>query len=258
MLESLNGNLSHDGPASVDSAERDPLSFAGAYNGHASAGAIAVMAESPNDGIRSERILIELARQGDSAAFGELIERHYKTCLKRAISMVRNATDAEDEVQNACAKAFQLLAQYRGEGTFSAWLSRIVENQCLMRLRENRQSRFLYLDQCSESNTRVELVGQVLDPEDGLGDRQVEDLVRREISRIPPLLRRVMVLRDVERLPMPEVAAQLGLSISAAKSRLGRARHELRARLRKYCGRRGRATLTRKARYLPLAYTRTS
>jgi RNA polymerase sigma-70 factor (ECF subfamily) len=199
-----------------------------------------------------------LARQGDSAAFGELIERHYKTCLKRAISMVRNATDAEDEVQNACAKAFQLLAQYRGEGTFSAWLSRIVENQCLMRLRENRQSRFLYLDQCSESNTRVELVGQVLDPEDGLGDRQVEDLVRREISRIPPLLRRVMVLRDVERLPMPEVAAQLGLSISAAKSRLGRARHELRARLRKYCGRRGRATLTRKARYLPLAYTRTS
>ena len=89
-----------------------------------------------------------------------------------------------------------------------------------------------------------------------LGDQQVQDLLRREISRIPPLLRNVVVLCDVERLPMPDVAAQLGLSISAAKSRLGRARAELRARLSKYCGRRGLSTLTHKATYGRLAYTR--
>jgi RNA polymerase sigma-70 factor, ECF subfamily len=210
------------------------------------------------DAACEERQLIEFARQGDTAAFGELINRHYGSCLKRASSIIRNPTDAEDEVQNACWKAFERLAQFRGEGTFSAWLSRIVENQCLMRIREDRQARFLYLDQSNESNVRVELVAQVPGPEDELGDQQIEKLLWREISRIPPLLRNVMVLSDVERLPMPDVAARLGLSIPAAKSRLGRARVELRTRLSKYCGRKGLSTLTHKPRYSRLAYARST
>jgi RNA polymerase sigma-70 factor (ECF subfamily) len=205
---------------------------------------------------QEEEQLVERARAGDTAAFGELIKRHYNTCFRRASSIVRNRTDAEDEVQNACWKAFERLPQFRGVGTFPAWLNRIVENQCLMRLRENRQSMFLHLDRSSESNIRVELVEQTLNPEDDLGTREIEELVRREISRIPPFLRTVMVLYDVERLPMPTVAAQLGLSVPAAKSRLGRARGELRARLAKYCGRRGRSTLTARSRYNQLAYTR--
>ena len=204
----------------------------------------------------SEQELIELARQGNSAAFDELIKRHYKMCLKRASSLIRSPTDAEDEVQNACWKAFERLAQFRGEGSFAAWLSRIVENQCLMRIREDRQAHFLYLDQSSEANVRVELVAQVPGPEDTLGDEELENILQKEISRIPPLLRNVMFLSDVERLPMPDVAARLGVSIPAAKSRLGRARVELRARLKKYCGRRGFSTLTHKTKYGCLAYTR--
>lgn len=204
----------------------------------------------------ADQQLIESARQGDATAFGELIKRHYDSCLKRASSLIRNPTDAEDEVQNACWKAFERLAQFRGEGAFAAWLSRIVENQCLMRIREDRQARFLYLDQSTEANVRVELVAQVPGPEDELGDQQLENLLRREISRIPLLLRNVIVLSDVERLPMPDVAARLGLSVPAAKSRLGRARVELRTRLSKYCGRRGLSTLTYKPRYGRLAYTR--
>jgi RNA polymerase sigma-70 factor (ECF subfamily) len=203
-----------------------------------------------------EQQLIDSARQGDATAFGELIKRHYSSCLKRASSLIRNSTDAEDEVQNACWKAFERLAQFRGEGTFAAWLSRIVENQCLMRIREDRQARFLYLDQSTEANIRVELVAEVPGPEDELGDHQLETLLRQEISRIPPLLRNVIVLSDVERLPMPDVAARLGLSVPAAKSRLGRARVELRTRLSKHCGRRGLSTLTYKPRYGRLAYTR--
>jgi RNA polymerase sigma-70 factor (ECF subfamily) len=148
------------------------------------------------------------------------------------------------------------LAQFRGDGTFSAWLTRIVENQCLMRIREDRQVRFLYLDDSTEENVRTELIAQVPGPEDELGDQQVENLLHRELSRIPPLLRNVVMLSDVERLPIPDVAARLGLSVSAAKSRLGRARAELRARLRKYCGRRGFSTLTHKSTYGRLAYTR--
>jgi RNA polymerase sigma-70 factor (ECF subfamily) len=198
---------------------------------------------------------IRLARENDVEAFGLLIGRHYAACLKRALSLMRNPTDAEDEVQNACWNAFRRLDQYRGEGSFAAWLARIVENQCLMRLREQRQARFLYLDQLTDTNTKAELVGQAANPEDDLGDQQIEQLLNREISHMPPLLRTVMLLSDIEKLPMPDVARRLGLSISAAKSRLGRARVELRSRLRKHLGARGCSTLTRRARYARVAYS---
>jgi len=200
--------------------------------------------------------LVALSLQGQTEALGDLSRRHYSACLKRATFMIRNRSEAEDEVQNACWKAFQHLNQYRGEGTFSAWLGRIVENQCLMRIREERKSQFVYLDEASESNVRLELVGQMPNPEDKLGEQQVVSLVRREICLIPPLLRTVMLLRDVQQLPMPEVAAQLGLSVPAAKSRLMRARAELRHRVAKHCGPKGCGTLTQRSKYKQAAYCR--
>ncbi len=212
----------------------------------------------PEASSSSEEALVELSRQGNTEAFGELIQRHYKNCLKRAVSMMRNQSDAEDEVQNTCWKAFHRLEQFRGEGTFAAWLSRIVENQCLMRIRVDRQLHFVYLDESTESNVRVELVGQTRNPEDELGDQEVGDLLRREISRIPPLLREVMLLRDVQHLPMRNVAERLGLSVPAAKSRLMRARAELRSRLTKHCGRRGSSTLMQRAKYNKAAYASAS
>ncbi len=172
--------------------------------------------------------------------------------------MIRNRADAEDEVQNAFWKAFQRLEQFRGEGTFAAWLSRIVENQCLMRIREERNSRFVYLDESTESNVRIELVGKIADPEDQLGLEEVVNLLRKEVSRIPPLLRNVMLLRDLDQLSMPDVAGKLGLSVPAAKSRLMRARTELRSRITKHCGRKGPGTLMEIARYSQAAYTRAS
>ena len=214
--------------------------------------------EPATEGVISDETLVERARKGDKLAFGELIQRHRNACLKRARLMIRDRSDAEDEVQNAFWKAFLRLDQYRGEGSFGAWLSRIVENQCLMRIREERSSRFVYLDETSESNVRLELVGRSADPEDQLGLDEVVRLLRTEISRIPPLLRNVMLLRDLEQLSMPDVAFRLGLSVPAAKSRLMRARMELRSRIAKHCGRRGAGTLMQMARYSQAAYTRAS
>jgi RNA polymerase sigma-70 factor (ECF subfamily) len=208
--------------------------------------------------ITREEALIEAAKNGDADAFGELVERHRKSCLKRATTMVRNRSDAEDEVQAAFWKAFQRLDQFRAEGSFAAWLGRIVENQCLMRIRESRNARFEYLDESSDANLRIELVGQSANPEDQVGKEEVVQLLRREVSRIPPLLRHVMLLRDLDQMPMPDVAGRLGLSIPAAKSRLMRARTELRSRIMKHCGRKGAGTLIEMARYTQTAYTRAS
>jgi RNA polymerase sigma-70 factor, ECF subfamily len=206
--------------------------------------------EPPDD------VLVNEARGGDVRAFGELIRRHRSACMKRATLMLRNRSDAEDEVQNAFWKALQRLDQFRGEGSFSAWLNRIVENQCLMRIREEQNARFVYLDESTESNVRLELVSQRADPEDALGLDEVLVLLRREVSRMPPLLRNVMLLRDLDQLPMPDVASRLGLSVPAAKSRLMRARTELRSRVTKHCGRKGAGTLMQAAKYEQSAYTR--
>lgn len=203
-----------------------------------------------------DEVLVNEARAGNARAFGELIKRHRNACMKRAKLMLRNRCDAEDEVQNAFWKALQRLDQFRGEGSFSAWLNRIVENQCLMRIREDQNARFVYLDESTESNVRLELVSQRADPEDALGLDEVLVLLRREISRMPPLLRNVMLLRDLDQLPMPDVANKLGLSVPAAKSRLMRARTELRSRVTKHCGRKGAGTLMQVAAYEQSAYTR--
>ena len=210
------------------------------------------------EGASNDEELLQLALLGDRAAFDGLIQKHYHMCLRRAGFMLRNRADAEEEVQNACWRAFERLGQYRGEGTFGAWLRRIVENQCLMRIREERKSSYLHLDESRDSNVRLELVAQRDSPEDELGEQQVVKLIRREISLIPPLLRNVMLLRDVEQLSMRDVASRLGLSVPAAKSRLMRARMELRQRLAKHCGPKGCATLTHRAKYQQAAYLRAS
>jgi RNA polymerase sigma-70 factor (ECF subfamily) len=169
---------------------------------------------------------------------------------------MRNRSDAEDAVQSAFRKAFQHREQFQGTGTFAAWLSRIVENECLMRIREERSARLVSLDNPSQSNIRLELIGPTMNPEDQLGWEEVVTVLRKEMLRMPPLFRNIMLLHDREQLPMPDVAQRLGVSVPAAKSRLLRARRELRSRIGKHCGRKGPGTLLEKAIYSRTAYAR--
>ncbi len=189
--------------------------------------------------------LVSAAQSGDRSAFEELVRRHQPGCLKLAISVLHEREDAEDEVQNAFFKAWEHLGRFQGDSKFSTWLSRIVLNQCLMRLRQTRRARFLYIDEGhgNDETLTFELPGKDESPEAAVGREEVARVLQHEMTRIPPLLRHAFLLRDVERLPMPEVAEKLGISVAAAKSRLLRARAELRARLEKHCGTLGPATL---------------
>ncbi len=203
---------------------------------------------SESEGLRGlgDGQLVTLAKQGSEGAFAELMRRHSSGMKQVAFSILRDTEEAEDELQNAWWKAWQHIDTFAGDSRFTTWLTRIVMNQCLMRLRQTRRARFVYLDAPAPGEERIsfELPDGGETPEQGLGRREVSDLVRREIARIPPLLRHALVLREVNQLPMPEVAETLGISIAATKSRLLRARHELRSRLEKYCGHMGAATLT--------------
>ena len=168
-------------------------------------------------------------------AFAELVRRHQPGCLKLALSILRDRPDAEDEVQNALWKAFEHIGQFQQDAKFSTWLTRIVVNQCLMRLRQLRRARFCYIDETlGEDALKIELPDVQANPEEVASETELGQVLAAEVRRIPPLLRNVFMLREVQELPMPEVARQLGISVAAAKSRLLRARTELRQRLRKH------------------------
>lgn len=193
--------------------------------------------------------LVELAQAGNHDAYGELVRRHKPSCMKLALSMLRDREDAEDETQTAVWKAYEHIGQFQRDSRFSTWLTRIVVNQCLMRIRKQKRARFLYIDEgvAQDDISTIELRSTGTSPEQDLARSEVSEVLQQEIGRIPPLLRNVFVLRDVQQLPMPAVAEQLGISVAAAKSRLLRARTELRARLQKHCGRLGAGTLMAEA-----------
>lgn len=189
--------------------------------------------------------LVEFCQRGDNAAFAELMKRHQAAASKLAFSILRDRSDAEDEVQNAFWKAYDHINQFQQDAKFSTWLTRIVVNQCLMRLRQSRRARFCFLDDtvAGEDSLALDLPDKQRSPEQELGRAEIAQVLRAEIMRIPPLLRNVFMMRDVQQRPMPEVAGELGISVAAAKSRLLRARAELRARMKRHCGATGEAVL---------------
>jgi RNA polymerase sigma-70 factor, ECF subfamily len=196
----------------------------------------------------SDATLVAAAQMGDTGAFERLLQRHYRFCMAKACSILRNQGDAEDEVQNACAKAWKHLGQFQGEGSFGGWISRIVSNQCLMRIRERQHARMISVDEVfhSESSYRLEVIDQRALPDEALVDDEVSRMLHQEIRRVPALLREALIMRDLKQLAMRDIAAHLGISIPAAKSRLMRARQELKLRLASHHRSTGGTALPRK------------
>jgi len=204
--------------------------------------------------------LVESARMGDVGAFARLIERYQRFCISKAYSILRNRCDAEDEVQTAWVQAWTHLGSYEGQGSFFAWLSRIVSNQCLMRLRNARLMPVMSVDQVfeSEGSFRLEVIDQRASPEDAVGDDEVARMLTNEIRAVPPLLREVLVMRDLHKVAMVDIAEHLGISVPAAKSRLMRARVELRQRLVRHHGNKGGGTLLQRSGRRRTAYVQVS
>lgn len=186
-----------------------------------------------NRSAENDGALVTSAKHGDREAFEQLIQRHYHTCVNVASWMLHDRAEAQDEVQEACWKAFEHLDQYHGDAEFVTWMLRIVVNECLMLLRVRRRTKFCYIDDDHDQSRGrpVELPASTPDPEHELVSWQLQEVLRNEIRHIPPLLRNVLLLRDLEELPMTTVAGRLGISVAAAKSRLLRARSELRNRM---------------------------
>lgn len=175
----------------------------------------------------TEPELLAHARAGDHDAFAELARRHYQACFRIALSILRNPADAEDEVQNTFLKALIHLPEYENRSELRTWLISIVRNQCLMRLRSAAHQRSRPLDDIS----KIEIRHNSAAPDEDLSRRQTEQLVARNVRLLPAVYREVLLLHNLRGMRLEAVALRLGISPGAVKSRLRRARHELRNRI---------------------------
>lgn len=179
----------------------------------------------------ADELLVSAARSGDSYAFGELSKRHSQKLLHKAYRITDNWQDAEDVVQESLMRAFTHLNTFECRASFSTWLTRIAINSALMLLRKKRSSRTITID----NSISGEGLGETFefpdhrdDPEQHCAKRQTGDRLRIAIQRMPPKYREVVELRQISDLSLNEIARSLRISESAVKSRLFRARNQLR------------------------------
>src|SRR5438874_3084703 len=181
--------------------------------------------------------LVQAAREGDIAAFEQLLKRYDRNVFRIAQHITQNREDAEDVVQDAFLKAYENLDQFQGNSKFYTWLVRIAVNESLMKLRRRKTSKTVSMDEdveTEEGSMPREFADWSPNPEQQYGQSELSDILRKTIQGLPTSFRTVFVLRDVEGLSTEETAEMLSLSIPAVKSRLLRARLQLRERLNKY------------------------
>ena len=181
-----------------------------------------------------EHETVALAQAGDEGAFAMLFNQNYHRIHRLAFHITHNQQDAEDVLQNAFLKAFTHLEQFRSESRFSTWLTRIAVNEALA-LRRRGGPTQVSMDGAAESSGEPSASREVEDVKDDAEERyskvEMHAILSEIVQKLEPPLRHVFILRYVQEVSTEGTAKLLGLSVSAVKSRLLRARLKMRGRL---------------------------
>lgn len=186
--------------------------------------------------------LVTKARTGDQAAFSSLVNRYEGKIFRLAMNITQNREDAEDVLQESFLKAYEHLEQFQGNSKFYTWIVRIAVNQALMKLRKRKSDRSVSLDEQIDTGEDVvvrEIAAWDPDPEEQLSRGELQTILTEAVDSLAPIYKTVFTLRDVDGLSTEETAEVLDLSVPAVKSRLLRARLQLRDRLTKFFKRKG-------------------
>jgi RNA polymerase sigma-70 factor (ECF subfamily) len=178
-----------------------------------------------------EHKLVAAAKDGDSIAFDILCMQSSCMAFNVARRIMRTAEDAEDAVQESFQLAFVHLNKFKGDSRFSTWLTRIVTNAALMRLRKNNGRRELSLEETFEFQPRslpLHVEDQSLNPEQLCAQAERHWLVCKAVAELSPGMRRVVELRELDERSTQETARIMGVSVCAVKARMFHARRKLR------------------------------
>lgn len=168
--------------------------------------------------------------EGESAFFEILMRRHNQRIYRAVRAVLGSEEDVEDVMQQAYLNAYQHLARFAGEARFSTWLTRIAVNEALARRRKRG------LVQGDDTMTLTLADDRTPDPEQQASAAELREVMEREVAALPDAFRTIFVLREVEGLSTAEAAACLGISEDLAKTRLHRARTQLRENLYRRAG----------------------
>jgi RNA polymerase sigma-70 factor (ECF subfamily) len=167
--------------------------------------------------------LIRAAQQGDRSAFDELVRQTYVDTFTLACRLTGNEEDARDVAQDAYLRAWRGIGRFRGEAQFSTWMYRITANAASTQTQRRRRLR---TDPLEDHMHPVEQRFESL-PGPAAESAEALDRLSDAIATLPVKLRHVVILKDVYGLSHEEIAAELDVSVAAAKVRLHRARRKL-------------------------------
>jgi len=180
----------------------------------------------------ADALLASQILAGDRSAFEQLMRQYNRRLYRLARAALRDDAEAEDALQEAYLSAFRRIAQYRGEAALGTWLSRLVLNECLGRLR--RRARRDNVVQILSPSSDVELdmaISTDESPERAATRAEVRSLLERKLDELPQSFRTVFVMRCVEEMSVEETAAALEVPEATVRTRLFRARSLLRESL---------------------------
>ena len=189
---------------------------------------------TPTQPVFDEAALVARAQNGDTEAFSELVQHYDRRVFRMAKQITQNDEDAEDVLQESFLKAYTHLGDFHGNSKFYTWVVRIAVNEALMKLRKRRSDRTTPLDEpidTGEDEVIREIAVWDENPEQQYSRDELGGILDEAVQSLAPLYRTVFVLRDIEELSIEETAQALNISISAVKSRLLRARLQLREKL---------------------------
>jgi RNA polymerase sigma-70 factor (ECF subfamily) len=197
---------------------------------------------SSGKGIFDEAVVVARAQAGDVRAFSELISRYERNIFRLAQHITQNREDAEDVLQDTFLKAYEHLDQFQGNSKFYTWLVRIAVNESLMKLRKRKSDKTVSIDapvETGEEPVAREIAIWEENPEQRYSREELRAILEKAIESLALPYRTVFALRDIDELSTEETAAALGLSVPAVKSRLLRARLQLRDKLTRFFKRKG-------------------
>jgi RNA polymerase sigma-70 factor, ECF subfamily len=182
--------------------------------------------------------LLARARHREEAAIRTIIRDNNRRLFRLARSIVKDDSEAEDVVQEGYVRAFTKLAEFRGESSLGTWLTRIVINEALGRLRRRRTTvDWESVEAISAAKAQIILFpASQGDPERTMAQREIHHILERAIDALPEPFRLVLVARLVEEMSIEETAALLELRPQTVKTRLHRARRLLCADLERQVG----------------------
>lgn len=182
--------------------------------------------QNPKPGEASDHDIILKILEGDKDLYALIMRRYNARLYRLGMSIMNNTAEVEDAMQTVYVNAYQSLAKFSFKSTFSTWLTRILINECIQRLKKRKQT--IAFNEETEDKMNTDQVSNVQTPVNKMLNSELKSVLEDAISKLPEKYRIVFIMREVENMNIAETQDCLNISAVNVKVRLNRAKALLR------------------------------